>query len=98
MALLYDQAGDVQYQRVDELMAYKYPDTHEPIDSDLLRAVLDAAHDGDTAVLVARLQHASFDNLAAFRSIAIHIKGYAEALLQYGPADRAADPQMSFLD
>lgn len=98
MAVLYDQAGDIQCQRVEELMAYKYPDAHQAIDSGLLRTVLDAAHEGDIASLVNQMKAVSFDNLAAFRSIAVHIKGHAQARLKYGYVDQATDPQMSFLD
>lgn len=84
--LLHESAFSAQLDRPAELVAWKYPESFEPIDSGLLMQVLNAASDGDATAVMQTLANADFATITALSSIATHLKQSCEQLQHYGVA------------
>lgn len=92
-ALLHDAAFAAQLTRPAELMAWKYPDTFEPLDTALLTEWLQAASNGDRAAIDQSIGKCRFADLAALSSIASYLGQSVAQIRRYG--SRAADPQQA---
>lgn len=89
--LLHDVAFSVQLDRPAELHAWKYPETFEPVDIGLLKAVLQAASEGDADSVKAQLADQTFATVTALSSLATHLRQASEQIARFGT--QRPDPQ-----
>ncbi|GEM_PF-1901962 len=89
--LLHDVAFSVQLDRPAELHAWKYPETFEPVDIELLKAVLQAASEGDADSVKAQLADQAFATVTALSSLATHLRQASEQIARFGT--QRPDPQ-----
>lgn len=92
-ALIHDLAFNVQLDRPEELVRWKYPESFEPIDTDMLVRLLQAASDDDRDSAHEIIAAESFTTVTALSSIATHLRQSIEHIRRYG--GQASDPQQS---
>lgn len=86
-------AFNLQCERPAELMAWKSPETYEPIPDSILPRALDAAAEGDADAVHALLKELDFATITAIASAASHLDQAASHLLAYPDQRVKADPQ-----
>ncbi|KEZ76491.1 hypothetical protein [Salinisphaera hydrothermalis] len=90
-ALIHDLAFAAQLERPDELLAWKYPETFTPIDTEVLTQLLQAASENDRETGAALIAEQSFADITALSSIASYLSQACEQLRRFGA--RTPDPQ-----
>jgi|AntDeeMinimDraft_5_1070356.scaffolds.fasta_scaffold11729_1 hypothetical protein len=73
-----ERVRKAQMARPAELMAYKFPDSHEPLPANVTQTVLEATVMQDSKGLDDVLASLSFDNLATIGSLAYFLKDSAQ--------------------
>lgn len=91
--LIHDLAFAAQLERPDELMRWKYPEHFEPLDTDLLARLLQAASEDDRATAQALISNQPFAAVTALSSIASHLRQSLAHIARHGT--RTPDPQQS---
>ena len=91
--LLHDAAFAVQLDRPAELHAWKYPETFEPVDINLLKQVLQAASENDEPAVKTALADQSFATVTALSSMATHLRQASEQIAKFG--HQRPDPQQT---
>lgn len=92
-ALIHDLAFAAQLERPEELVAWKYPETFTPIDTDVLTQILQAASENDRDAARDLIAAQSFADITALSSIASYLSQACEQLRRFGA--RQPNPQQS---
>lgn len=92
-ALMHELAFAAQLERPAELMAWKYPKIFEPVATQTLTELLQAASEDDRDTARQLMRDQSFADITALSSIASYLGQSIEQLRRFGTA--RPDPQQS---
>ncbi|MES1930248.1 hypothetical protein SADO_13373 [Salinisphaera dokdonensis CL-ES53] len=95
--LLRDIATDLRARDVVALMAWKSPETYDPVPEALLKQALKGAAGNDTARVRGALEPMAFADLCAMATAADYLRQAAQHLRLYGGHGNAAKPQRELI-